>query len=143
MGALCIDTPDRIPHSPDGEDVTPGSIAHRARLKSGTGSKKQTPKNERRSQTEVRHRTNSILDQRENVVAFELLAAVQELELDHEGKADHLAAQLLDKVDLGPGGAAGREQVVVDEHAGTALDRVGVELERVEPILQRILRAHR
>ena len=60
------------------------------------------------------------LDQREDVVALELLAAVQELELDHEREPDHLAAELLDEVDLGLRRAARGEQVVVDEDARSA-----------------------
>ena len=59
------------------------------------------------------------MDQREDVVAFELLAAVQEVELDHECEPHDLAPELLDEVDLRPGRPSGREQVVVDQDART------------------------
>src|ERR671918_1240496 len=84
-----------------------------------------------------------VLHEREDVVAGELLATLQELQLDHEREADHRAAELLDQVDLGPGGAPRGQEVVVDKHARSALDRVGVQLERIEAVLERVLGADR
>src|SRR5919198_4828405 len=82
-----------------------------------------------------------VLDQRENVVALEAVAAVQELKLDHEGEPDDLPAELLDEVDLRLRRPPCREQIVVDEHALPGRDCVGVELERVEAVLERVLHA--
>ena len=59
-----------------------------------------------------------VLHEREDLVRDEPVAALQERELDHEGQADHLGAELLDQLDLGLGGAAGGQQVVVDQDAG-------------------------
>src|SRR3954451_17760593 len=78
-----------------------------------------------------------------DVVAFEAFAAVQELERDDEAEPDHLAAQLLDELDLRLRRAAGGEDVVVDEDALAAHDRVSVQLQRIEAVLERVLRAHR
>src|SRR5581483_3184985 len=84
-----------------------------------------------------------VLQQREDLVALELVAPVQELELDDERQPDHLAAELLDEVDRRLRGAAGREHVVVDQHPLAGDDRVGVHLERVEAVLERVLGRHR
>src|SRR5690606_29141826 len=73
----------------------------------------------------------SVGDETEHVVALELLPALEGGELDDEGDPDDLAAESLDELDLGPGGAAGGEQVVVHEHVLARLDGVGVHLEPV------------
>src|SRR5581483_8190021 len=80
--------------------------------------------------------------QREDVVARELLAAAEELELDDERQADDLAAELLDQLDRRLRRAAGREHVVVDQHPLPRDDRVRVYLQGVEPVLERVLRRH-
>src|SRR6266545_7469632 len=83
-----------------------------------------------------------VLDQREDVVALEALASVQKLELDHEGQSDDLATELLDEIHLRSRRSASREQVVVDEDSLPRRDRVGVELQCVEAVLERVLDAH-
>src|SRR4051812_4355619 len=85
----------------------------------------------------------SVLDQRAEVVAVELLASVQELELDDECEADDLSAKLLDEVDLRLRRPARGEKIVVDEDARAARDRVRVQLESVEAVLESVLGAHR
>src|SRR3954451_18473659 len=91
----------------------------------------------------VSGRSLAVADQREDVVAFEALPAVQKLELDHEREAHDLAPQLLDEIDLRPRGTSRREQIVVDDHARAGLDRVRMQLERVEAVLERVLDADR
>ena len=54
-------------------------------------------------------------EEREDVVALEPLAAVQELELDDERQADDLAAELLDELDGRLRGPPRRQDVVVDQ----------------------------
>src|SRR5712691_12983231 len=76
-----------------------------------------------------------------DVVVREALAALQEGELDHERDPDDLAAELLDEVGHRAHRAPGGEDVVVDEDAGAARERVGMELERVLPVLERVRRA--
>src|SRR5581483_440450 len=66
-----------------------------------------------------------------------------ELELDDEREADDLPPELLDELDRRLRRATGREDVVVDQHALPGDDRVGVHLQRVEPVLERVLRRHR
>src|SRR5262245_58674962 len=84
----------------------------------------------------------SILDEREDVVRGQAFPAVQELELDDERQADDLPAELLDELDGRLGRSAGGEDVVVDDHALPLDDRVGVDLERVEAVLERVLGRH-
>ena len=78
-----------------------------------------------------------------HVVAAEPLAAAQERQLDQERAADDLAAELLDQLAQRARRAAGRQQVVVDEHARAACERVGVQLERVDAVLEQVLGADR
>src|SRR5262249_41668513 len=85
-------------------------------------------------------RRHLVLDQRQDVVALEPLSAVQERELDDERNADDGAAELLDELDGRFRGPSGREDVVVDKHALARPDRVGVHLELVEAVLERVLR---
>src|SRR4029079_558374 len=82
----------------------------------------------------------SVLEQREDVVALQPLAAVQELELDDERQPDDLAAELLDELDRRLRGPARRQHVVVDQDALALDDRVGVHLQRVEAVFERVLR---
>src|SRR5579883_99645 len=80
--------------------------------------------------------SGSVADHAVNVVAAQLLAAVQEAELDQKGQADNLAAQLLDQVDSGAHGAARRQQVVYQQDALTRADGVAVYLEDGAAVLQ-------
>ena len=54
----------------------------------------------------------------------------------------HVAAELLDQTGGGARRAAGREQIVDDQHALPCLDRVFVDLERVGAVLERVALAH-
>src|SRR5215217_6589286 len=54
----------------------------------------------------------SVLDEAVELIAFDQLPALEELELDEGGDAHHLAAEALDEAGGGPGGAAGGQQVV-------------------------------
>src|SRR5262245_42566548 len=80
-----------------------------------------------------------VLDQREHVVPFQAFPAFEKRQLEQARQADYLAAELLDEVDRRLRGAPGREHVVVNEHSLTQLDRVGVDLELVEAVLERVL----
>src|SRR6476620_3910749 len=85
----------------------------------------------------------SVFDQGAHLVALEPLASVQELQLDDERQADDLAAELLDELDRRLRGASRRQHVVVDQHLLPRDDRVRVDLERIEAVLERVLRRHR
>ena len=78
-----------------------------------------------------------------HVVRLEPLAPLEERELDQERRADDDASELLDELALRPRGAAGGEQIVVHEHPRPARERVDVHLERVDPVLERVLGADR
>src|SRR5262245_17322810 len=64
------------------------------------------------------------------------MAALQELQFDHERQSDDVSAERLDQPDHGFGRAPGREQVVGDDHVVAFADRVSVNLERVPAIFQ-------
>src|SRR5262245_2805126 len=82
-----------------------------------------------------------IAHQRVDVVAVELVAAVQESELDDEREADHLTAQSFGKTDGRGRRAAGRDDVVDDQHLLTGRDRVAVDLEEIGAVLELVLLA--
>src|SRR5581483_5660788 len=67
----------------------------------------------------------------------------EERELDDEVHADDAAAQLLDEARDGLDRAAGREHVVVNDHAGPPRDRVRVHLEGVLALLEGVARRDR
>src|SRR5260370_8395988 len=72
-------------------------------------------------------------------MALELVASVEERQLDQERDADDPPAQLLDQPERGGHRASRREQVVDGEHALAALDRVLVHRERVTAVLELVL----
>src|SRR3954454_767050 len=78
----------------------------------------------------------SVLDQREEVEALHLVAAVQELKLDQGGDPADLPADPLHQAGARLGGPAGREDVVDDEHSLARLDGVTMDLERRGPVLE-------
>src|SRR5207244_851710 len=80
---------------------------------------------------------------RVELVLGESFAAVQEVELDDEGTAADLAAELLDETRDRLDGAAGREHVVVDQHPRPGRDRLRMELQRVLAVLEAIAGADR
>src|SRR5262245_28889310 len=83
------------------------------------------------------------MNQRKDVVARDLLATLQEVQLDDELEAHDLAAELLDELGQRFRRPAGGEDVVVDHHPRAVVKCVGPELERVLAILERVLGADR
>src|SRR5215218_669941 len=83
--------------------------------------------------------SRSVADEAVELIALDLLAPVQEAELDEGGDADDLAAEPFDQPGGRPGGAAGGEHVVDDQHPLAGDDRVGVELKGGGAVLQRVL----
>src|SRR3989442_13061535 len=81
-----------------------------------------------------------VVDEREHLDALEATATAQEGELDHEGAGDHLAAAALYQLDRRRGRAAGGEEGVDDQHPVAGADRVGVDLESVAAVLERVAR---
>ena len=66
-------------------------------------------------------------------------AAAEGRELDQKRAADDLTTELTDELAQCPCGAARGQQIVVDEHARAVGHRVGMDLERVEAVLERVL----
>src|SRR5215831_5293070 len=64
------------------------------------------------------------------------MSALQELQFNHERQSDDVSAERFDQLDHGFGRAAGREQVVGNDHVVAFADRVSVNLERVPAIFQ-------
>src|SRR5262245_40280135 len=81
----------------------------------------------------------SVSDEAEELIAFDLLPAREELELDQGGDADDLAAEALDQPRRRPGGAAGGEHVVDDQDPLPGDDGVGVQLKGGGAVLERVL----
>src|SRR5215211_5686679 len=81
----------------------------------------------------------SVLDEAVELIAFDQLPALEELELDEGGDAHHLAAEALDEAGGGPGGAAGGEHVVDDQDPLAGGDGVGVQLQGGGAVLERVL----
>src|SRR4029453_16694611 len=81
----------------------------------------------------------SVPDEAEELIAFDQLSALEELELDQGGDADDLAPQALHQRGRGPGGAAGGEHVVDDQDALPGDDGVGVQLQGGRAVLERVL----
>src|SRR2546421_2382677 len=92
-----------------------------------------------RFRSEVAMVSDVVLDQRLDGIWIEALAAVQEGQLDQERAAHDPGPQLDDQVTQCPGGAAGGQQIVVDQHPRPAGQRVGVDLQRVDPVFERVL----
>src|SRR5207245_4025781 len=88
--------------------------------------------------------TGSVFDQGVEVVLREPVAAVQERQLDDEAAADDNPAETLHQL---PGDRLDRsacgEHVVMDEHARALRDHLGMQLELVPPVLERIARTDR
>ena len=73
----------------------------------------------------------SVRDQRLEVVPASCFAAAEEVELDHEGDADDLAAELLDEVAIASTVPPVASTSSWTSTRGAVGDRVGVQLERV------------
>src|SRR5258708_29335480 len=85
----------------------------------------------------------SVLQQRVDVVSGEALPSTEERQLDDEAGAANDAAELLDEAGDRLHRPARREHVVVDQHARSLRDQVGMELERVLAVLELVRRAYR
>jgi len=77
-----------------------------------------------------------VVEQAEDVVLLEAVAAFEEVEFDGEGEAGDFSAELLDELDGGLHGAAGGEQVVDEDDALAALDGVEVNFEDVGAVFE-------
>jgi two-component system, OmpR family, KDP operon response regulator KdpE len=77
-----------------------------------------------------------VVQQAEDVVFLEAVAALQKVQLDGKGQPGNLAAQLLHQLHGGLHGAAGGQQVVHQHHALAGLNRVQVNLQRVGAVFQ-------
>ena len=71
-----------------------------------------------------------------HAVAFELPAPVQREQLDEKRQGVHFPAQTPDEIGCRPRGAAGREQIVDDQHPLPFLHRIVVDLERIGAVLE-------
>src|SRR5919106_1803874 len=78
-------------------------------------------------------------DERVHGVRLKFLTSAQEGQLDHEGHADHAAAQLLHQSQGGGHGAAGGEQIVHREDTLARPDGILVHGQRVAPVLELVL----
>ena len=77
-----------------------------------------------------------VVEEAEDVVLFEAVAAFEEVEFDGESQAGDISAELLDELDGGFHGAAGGEQVVDEDDALAGLDGVEVNLEYVGAVFE-------
>src|SRR4030081_2134675 len=83
----------------------------------------------------------SVLDERGDVIARELVATFERCELYQERKPDDLALQLLHELDGARNRATGGEEIVDDEHTSSRLDRILVHLEGRRAVLEVVLHA--
>src|SRR5262245_41007281 len=97
-----------------------------------------TPPSRRRGISVPRpdNHSNSVLDQRDHVIAGEAIAALQEFQLDHERDALDFSAELLRQADGGSGSSTGRQQVVCNDDARARLHRILVDFQRVRAVLE-------
>src|SRR5260221_1372599 len=77
----------------------------------------------------------SVLEHRVDVLAGELRPTLEADELDEKRERLHVPTQFLDEIRCRACSAAGREQVVDNQHALTLLDRIVVNLEPVGAVL--------
>lgn len=70
----------------------------------------------------------------------EARAWVEESELDENGDPDRFGSQPLHQATRGEGGAAGGEDVIDDQHSGTAAEGVAVYLESIGAVFQAVVR---
>src|SRR5262244_3586794 len=80
-----------------------------------------------------------VSDQGLDAVTLQALPPLQEGQLDEEVAGDHNPSEPLDQAERGGHGAAGREQVVHDEHALAAADGVLVDGEHVTAVFELVL----
>src|SRR5215813_3203874 len=77
-----------------------------------------------------------VVQQAEDVVLRETLAAFEEVEFDSKSQSCDFAAELLNELDRRFHGAAGGEQVVDENNALAGCDGVHVDLERVGAVFE-------
>src|SRR5688500_5113526 len=82
-------------------------------------------------------------DEAHRLVPVEPGAPVQKPQLDHEGETDDCAAEDLDESRSGLDGSASGEEVVDDRDPLAGVHGIGVELERVDSVLEIVRLAHR
>src|SRR5215470_10892175 len=80
-----------------------------------------------------------VSDQGLDAVTLQALPPLQEGQLDEEVAGNHNPSEPLDQAERGSHRAAGREQVVHDEHALALADGVLVDGEHVAPVLELVL----
>src|SRR3974390_900290 len=73
-----------------------------------------------------------------NGFALEPLAAIEGDELNEKRERMHLPPEATDEIDRRASGAAGRQQIVHDEHTLAMTDSVGVHFKRVGAVLERV-----
>src|SRR4029450_3342231 len=81
----------------------------------------------------------SVLDEAVELIAFDQLSALEELELDQGGDAHDLAAEPLDQAGRGPGGGAGGGPAGGGQDPLRGGGGVGVQLQGGGPVLERVL----
>src|SRR5262249_14600896 len=84
-----------------------------------------------------------VVQEREHLCIGKLLAAIEEVELHHESHARDFGAQGFRQLDAGVSRAASGQQVVDNDHPLPRLDRIFVNLQRVDAILQLVTPFHR
>ncbi len=78
-----------------------------------------------------------------HVVRGQPLTTPEKRQLDEEYAAHDLPSKSSDEVTDRTGGAAGGKQIVMNEHPRSARERIGVDLQCVDPVLERIFGADR
>lgn len=76
------------------------------------------------------------MDDAEDLVASEFLAAIEEREFDQEGEADDVSLKFFEEAPDSGGSSACCEEVVDDEDAFVGLDIFGVDFEGVEAVFE-------
>src|SRR6185312_15264242 len=79
------------------------------------------------------------MQKRENLDAVKLLAAVEEVQLDHEAQTGDISAQRFGELHTGVGRAAGRKQVINHNNALARADSVLMDLERINAVFELVI----
>src|SRR3954466_15372179 len=88
-------------------------------------------------------RAGLVLKDGANVLALQLGAPVQRDQLDQDGDTVHATAELTREVHRRARGSPGGQQVVHDQDALSALDRIAVDLEAVGAVFELVTDPHR
>src|SRR5438270_6436321 len=78
----------------------------------------------------------SVLKQRKNIMAVELLASTKKRKFNHEAKPYHLAIQAFYKPGDGRCSSACGEYVINNQYILPRFDRIGVNFERIRPVFE-------